>query len=82
MNSWQEVLDNPVLQNLPYKIELNEWEKIVMSPASNWYGYIQVELSGVLLRLFKSGRVISECSIQTAKGVKVADVGWCSKNTR
>jgi hypothetical protein len=32
---WIEVLADPVLRDLPYKIELNEYGKIVMSPASN-----------------------------------------------
>ncbi|RME59856.1 Uma2 family endonuclease, partial [Candidatus Parcubacteria bacterium] len=31
---WSEVLADPTLQDLPYKIELNEWEQIVMTPAS------------------------------------------------
>ena len=33
--TWQEVLDDPRLQNLPYKIELDQWGRIVMSPADN-----------------------------------------------
>lgn len=31
---WSEVIDNPVLQNLPFKIELNRFGNILMSPAS------------------------------------------------
>ncbi|MDS4021190.1 MAG: Uma2 family endonuclease [Candidatus Competibacter sp.] len=68
---------DPVLQDLPYKIELNEYGKIVMSPASNRHSLLQ----GDLIRLLGGqlpGRVFPECSIQTTKGVKVADVVWCS----
>ena len=30
---WQEVLEDKSLQDLTYKIELNRWGQIVMSPA-------------------------------------------------
>ncbi|MBF0266387.1 MAG: Uma2 family endonuclease [Gammaproteobacteria bacterium] len=75
---WQEVIDDPNLQDLPYKIELNEYGKIVMSPASNKHGIIQGYIQKNLWQM--SGVVFPECSIQTAKGVKVADVVWCSEN--
>ena len=42
---WAEVCEMPVLQNLPFKIELNEWGNIVMSPASTLRGYLQTEIS-------------------------------------
>ena len=32
---WNQVLEHPSLQNIPFKIELNEWGKVVMTPASN-----------------------------------------------
>lgn len=35
---WSEVITNPFLKNLPFKIELNKWGKIEMSPASNQHG--------------------------------------------
>lgn len=76
---WVEVLADPILRDLPYKIELNEYGKIVMSPASNRHGAMQGDLYALLReRLGRRGRPIVECSIQTAKGVKVADVAWCS----
>jgi Uma2 family endonuclease len=76
---WVEVLADPILRDLPYKIELNEYGKIVMSPASNRHGAMQGDLYALLRQqLGGRGRPIVECSIQTAKGVKVADVAWCS----
>jgi Uma2 family endonuclease len=77
--TWQDVLDHPSLQDLPFKIELNEWGQIVMSPASNKHGYYQVELAVRLQQALSAGRVITESSIDTAKGVKVADVVWASE---
>lgn len=35
---WSEVINDKTLQDLPYKIELNEWGHIVMSPVSNLHG--------------------------------------------
>jgi len=75
---WSQVLADPALQNLPYKVELNEWGNIVLSPASNKHGLLQAELAGFLREHRKTGKVITECSVNTAKGVKVADVAWGS----
>lgn len=75
---WSQVINEPVLQNLPYKVELNEWGQITLSPASNKHGMIQAELSGFLREHKTEGKVITECSVRTYKGVKVADVSWGS----
>mgnify|MGYP000981793041 FL=1 len=32
---WSDVINDPSLRNLPYKIELDEHGRIIMSPASN-----------------------------------------------
>lgn len=75
--TWDDVLANPHLQNLPFKIELNRWGRIEMSPASNRHGMVQVDVAAEL-RQRSGGRVIVECSIQTSDGVRVADVAWVS----
>lgn len=75
---WSEVLTNPSLKDLPFKIELNRYGKIEMSPASNKHGRLQVYLSVLLERKLKKGAALTECSIQTIEGVRVADVAWCS----
>ena len=74
---WADVLNNPWLQNLPFKIELNRWGKIELSPASNQHGAMQVDIAATL-RKRRGGKVIVECSIQTTDGVRVADVAWSS----
>ena len=76
---WSEVIDNPLLRNLPFKIELNKFGKLLMSPASNNHGRIQSRLAAALLNQLPKGEVITECSIQTSDGVKVADVAWLSE---
>lgn len=76
---WASVINNPFLKDLPFKIELDRWGKILMSPASNSHGYLQFE-TGSIIRDAKQGKgkIITECSIQTSQGVKVADVAWAS----
>jgi len=75
---WSEVLRDPQLQNLPFKIELNKFGKLLMSPASNRHGRIQGRLSALLWNNMPEGEIITECSVNTSDGVKVADVAWAS----
>ena len=70
----------PVLQNSPFKIELNEWGNIAMNPASNLHGCLQTEIAFWLKTANQSGKVLTECSVQTGKGAKVADVAWGSND--
>jgi len=76
---WSEVIDSPYFKDLPFKIELNRYGKIEMTPASNKHGRLQLHLGALLQRKLKKGETLTECSIQTSEGVKVADVAWCSK---
>lgn len=77
---WSEVVDNPYFENLPFKIELNRYGKIEMTPASNKHGRLQLRLGALLDRKLKHGEALTECSVQTIEGVKVADVAWGSKS--
>lgn len=75
---WDEVLKDPSLQDLPYKIELNAWGKVEMSPASNRHGRLQMALGTELSKQLPGGVCISECSILTRIGIRVPDVAWAS----
>jgi Uma2 family endonuclease len=76
---WREVVENPSLKDLPFKIETNEWGKIMMAPASYTHGLYQGRIFEWLLRLGgDKGRVSTECPIETSKGTRVADVAWAS----
>jgi Uma2 family endonuclease len=72
---WQEVCEHPSLQNLPFKIELNEWGQILMSPVKVYHSAFQGKISRLLP---ENGIVLPECAIKTTKGTKVADIAWCS----
>ena len=72
---WQDVIADKSLQDLPYKIELNERGNIEMSPASFMHSRLQGKLAAILSREL-GGEVFTELAIQTRKGVKVPDVAW------
>jgi Uma2 family endonuclease len=76
--NWSEVIADPCLQDLPYKIVLNQYGAIVMTPASNRHGYLQIEIGFLLKLQSEEGRTLVECSVDTPSGVKVADVAWLS----
>ncbi len=76
--TWQAICDNPLFRDLPFKLETNRWGKIVMSPASNRHSLCRGFIIELLDPLLVDGQVILGCSIQTADGVKVADVAWAS----
>ncbi|MER2527617.1 MAG: Uma2 family endonuclease [Candidatus Competibacter denitrificans] len=76
--SWQALCDEPLLRDLPFKVETNRWGKIEMSPATNRHGFFQILIAQWLLKLAPGGYPIAECIIQTTEGVKVADVAWAS----
>jgi len=78
MMKWEEVCEDQQLQNLPFKIELNKWGQIVMSPVKIKHSFYQGRIQRLLESLLQTGEVMPECAINTSDGVKVADVVWCS----
>jgi Uma2 family endonuclease len=78
LHRWEEMQRDPSLQDLPYKIELNAWGKVEMSPASNRHGRLQIALGAELMKQLPAGVAISECSILTRIGIRVPDVVWAS----
>jgi Uma2 family endonuclease len=74
---WQQVLRDPSLHDLPYKIELNASGKVEMTPASNRHSRLQATLAAELGRQLQ-GMVLIGCSILTRSGVRSPDVAWGS----
>jgi Uma2 family endonuclease len=73
---FRELCDDPRFANLPGKIELDVWGRIVISPASNLHGMLQIRLGQRLGPL--GGQAFAEASVVTPSGVLVADVAWGS----
>ncbi len=75
---WAEVCRDASLRNLPYKIELNAWGKIEMSPANMRHARLQGWLAYELRRQLPKGETLTECPVLTEIGVRVPDVAWAS----
>ena len=75
---WQELMSNPFFRDIPYKVELNKFGQILMSPASNRHGILKNKIGREIESANKCGVIINNCSTLTNKGVKVADVAWAS----
>lgn len=73
-----DVLAEPTLRDLPFKIELNQWGLIEMSPASTWQASRQTKVVQYLTRKLANGEILTEPAITTVIGVRVPAVGWRS----
>lgn len=77
---WEEVLEDPTLAKIVGRIETDRHGQIIMSPPpAPDHGENQFSI-GHLLKLFlPKGKVLTECPISTADGVRLADVVWLSQ---
>lgn len=75
---WAELCNDPLLRDLPGKIELNAYGVIEMSPASNRHGMKQAAIAQAMGLQLPTGVALVECSIATPEGVRVPDVAWAS----
>ena len=75
---WDELCRDPSLQDLPYKIELNAWGKVEMSPPSVQHGQLQAAVAAALAQQLRDGLAMTECPLLTDIGVRVPDVAWAS----
>jgi Uma2 family endonuclease len=73
---YRSLCDDPRFGNIPGKIELDAWGRILMSPASNYHALVQGRLCRGLAAL--GGESFVEASIVTAAGLFVPDVVWAS----
>lgn len=76
---WAELLGDPMLAKFEGRIETDRHGHAIMNPppAPN-HGVLQAEIVYRLRTLLPHGRVITECPISTADGVRSADVAWAS----
>jgi Uma2 family endonuclease len=79
LRRWAELLADAELARIQGRIETDRHGHIIMSPppAPN-HGSFQSEIAYLLRSLMPQGRVLTECPISTADGVKAADVAWAS----
>lgn len=75
---WQEIVEDPLLSELPYKIETNHRGQIILSPHKNRHARRQKRVEKRLDALLSLGEAFQEWAIATAGGTKPADVIWAS----
>jgi Uma2 family endonuclease len=79
---WQEIVKDPLLSELPYKVETNRRGQIVLSPHSAEHSDLQGDLIALLYEHAGDGRARPEFPIATPTGTKVADVIWVTAKRR
>jgi Uma2 family endonuclease len=79
LRRWAELLADPELARFEGRIETDRHGHIIMSPPpAPSHSSFQSEIAYLLRSLMAQGRVLTECPISTADGVKAADVAWAS----
>jgi Uma2 family endonuclease len=77
LRRWQELLADPELARLSYRIETDRHGHILMSPPpAPSHGKKQNRMGTLLERLLPNGHVVTECPVSTPDGVKAVDVAW------
>ena len=76
--TWEEVCNNPLLSNLPYRVEINRLGNIELSPHYRIHSKYQKSIVKLLDRLLKGGFAYTECPIKAKNSNPVADVVWTS----
>ena len=74
---YRALCDDPCLTNVPGKIELDLWGRMLMTPAATYDGLIQGRLAARLKNTL-GGEVITEAPIATPLGLFIPDVAWAS----
>jgi Uma2 family endonuclease len=80
LQRWAELLADRELAKIEGRIETDRYGHIIMShPPAPSHGGFQLEMGALLRDLLPKGRVLTECPISTADGVKATDVAWASQ---
>lgn len=74
---YRNMCDDPCLANVPGKIELDVWGRLLMTPPSTYHGLVQGRLAHKLKTVL-GGEVITEAPIVTPTGLFLPDVAWAS----
>jgi Uma2 family endonuclease len=80
---WTEILADPELAKLSYRVETDQHGHLVMTPPpAPIHGNRQGRIGALLLQLLPDGEIFTECPVSTAGGVKAADVAWIAPYRR
>jgi len=77
--AWHRALCDPHLQQLPYKVETNAHDQILLSPHTPAHSFAQSRIMRLINRHIElAGEATVEFPVETPQGVKVPDVVWLS----
>lgn len=77
LERWSQILADPELAKLPYRIETDQYGHILMSPPPAFtHSHRQSVIAALLFELLPGGLALPECPVSTAAGVKAIDVAW------
>ncbi|MFP4228858.1 MAG: Uma2 family endonuclease [Salinivenus sp.] len=79
---WREIVTDPTLRDLPYKVETNRRGQIVLSPHTNHHSDLQTALFHLLQQHAPDGHISVEYALATPREVKASDVVWMSPTRR
>jgi Uma2 family endonuclease len=73
--TWEQICDDPLLQNLPHRIEQDRFGRILMTPPAGFTHVCrQTSIMFLLGRLLPGWQVLPVCPIRTKGGVRAPDV--------
>src|SRR5579862_243048 len=75
---WEQLCDDPSLENIPYRVELSRNGNLIMSPHRSYHSIFQSRIIRWLNQLLPEGEAMPECPIESETGAVVADVAWAS----
>jgi len=79
LRRWAKLLADRELARFEGRIETDRHGHVIRSPPpAPAHGSFQARIASLLERHRSTGRVLTECPISTADGVKAADVAWAS----
>lgn len=73
---WEEIAENPIWDDVPYKIETDAYGQVVMDPPLRWHRRAQLRIMDLLRETLPGGETCFEMSVHTSEGTKVPDVYW------
>jgi Uma2 family endonuclease len=80
---WTEILADPELAKLSYRVETDQHGHLVMTPPpAPIHSNRQGRIGALLLQLLPDGEIFTECPVSTAGGVKAADVAWIPRHRK
>ena len=79
LRRWDALQTDPALAKIEGRIETDRHGQIILSsPPAPSHGSYQSWIVVLLVKLMRGGRILTECPISTADGVRAADIAWAS----